>query len=235
MRRIFAGSSESAGDCFRQWARRPHTRTYRQHHWLSAPQEPPVLNQSGEANWGTTDEVGYVAFPVMTADDVLEIVGWLRASGVDVWLLGGWGVDALVGEQTRDHKDLDLIVRDDDVARASDVLNERGFRMERGAEGGVIFRDGRDRVVDLHSVRFDDRGNGHFENENRGSFEHPAGAFAATGNIAGQRVACLSAEAQVTNHAWGYTLDEDDFHDMRLLHDRLGTPLLPRFSDRSGA
>jgi uncharacterized protein YaaQ len=78
----------------------------------------------------------------MTADDVLEIVGLLRASDVDVWLLGGWGVDALVGEQTRDHKDLDLIVRDDDVARASDVLNERGFRMERGAEGASFFATG---------------------------------------------------------------------------------------------
>jgi lincosamide nucleotidyltransferase A/C/D/E len=171
----------------------------------------------------------------MTADDVLEIVGWLRASDVDVWLLGGWGVDALVGEQTRDHKDLDLIVRDDDVARASDVLNERGFRMERGAEGGVILRDGRDRVVDLHSVRFDDRGNGRFENENRGPFEHPAVAFAAGGNIAGRRMACLSAEAQMTNHTWGYTPGDTDFHDMRLLHDRLGTPLLPPFSHRSGA
>jgi lincosamide nucleotidyltransferase A/C/D/E len=38
----------------------------------------------------------------MTAADVVEILGWLGAASVDVWLLdGGWGVDALVGEQTR--------------------------------------------------------------------------------------------------------------------------------------
>jgi lincosamide nucleotidyltransferase A/C/D/E len=48
----------------------------------------------------------------MTAADVVEILGWLRAASADVWLDGGWGVDALVGEQTREHKDLDLIVRD---------------------------------------------------------------------------------------------------------------------------
>jgi hypothetical protein len=29
-----------------------------------------------------------------------------------IWLDGGWGVDALVGEQTREHEDLNLIVRD---------------------------------------------------------------------------------------------------------------------------
>ena len=46
----------------------------------------------------------------MTADDVVEIVAWLQAAQVDIWLDGGWGVDALVGEQTRAHKDLDVIV-----------------------------------------------------------------------------------------------------------------------------
>jgi lincosamide nucleotidyltransferase A/C/D/E len=49
---------------------------------------------------------------MVNAADVVEIVGWLRAAGVDAWLDGGWGVDALVGEETRDHKDLDLIVKD---------------------------------------------------------------------------------------------------------------------------
>ena len=168
----------------------------------------------------------------MTAEDLVEIIGWLRASDVDVWLLGGWGVDALVGEQTRDHKDLDLIVRNDDVSRVSDVLSDHGFLLSRGDEGGFLLTDERDRVVDLHTVRFDDRGNGHFEGENRGPFEHPTAAFAATGDIAGRRVACLSAEAQMTNHAWGYTPGDTDFHDMRLLYERLGTPLLPPFSDR---
>jgi lincosamide nucleotidyltransferase A/C/D/E len=170
----------------------------------------------------------------MTADDVLEIVAWLSAAGLDVWLTGGWGVDALIGEQTRDHKDLDVIVRDDDVSRMSDVLHGHGFRLSRGDEGGFLLTDERDRVVDLHTVRFDDLGNGHFEGENRGPFDHPAAAFAAAGNIAGHRVACLSAEAQMSNHGWGYTPGATDFQDMRLLHDRLGTPLLPPFSDRSG-
>jgi lincosamide nucleotidyltransferase A/C/D/E len=73
----------------------------------------------------------------MTAEDALEILGWLSAADVDVWLLGGWGVDALVGEQTRDHKDLDLMVRDEHVSRMSDVLNEHGFRRRiRSLVGG---------------------------------------------------------------------------------------------------
>ena len=165
----------------------------------------------------------------MTKADVVEVLEWLGESEIPVWLNGGWGVDALIGEQTRNHDDLDLIVRDEHVSRVSQALAEHGFRLSRGDEGGFLLTDDRDRVVDLHTVRFDDRGYGHFEGENRGPFEHPAAAFAATGNIAGRRVACLSAEAQMANHTWGYTPADTDFHDMRLLNARLGTALLPPY------
>jgi lincosamide nucleotidyltransferase A/C/D/E len=166
----------------------------------------------------------------MTAADVLEVLQWLGDGKVEVWLMGGWGVDALVGEQTREHEDLDLIVRDDEVSRMSDVLYPHGFLLSRGAQGGFNLRDERDRLVDVHPVRFDGRGNGHFESEDRGPFEHPAAGFAGVvGSIAGRRVACLSAEAQMANHAWGDTPDDTDFHDMGLLNARLGTSLLPPY------
>ena len=58
----------------------------------------------------------------MTAADAAGILGCLRAARVDVWLEGGWGVDALVGGQTRDHKDLDVIVKDSHETRMMEVL-----------------------------------------------------------------------------------------------------------------
>jgi lincosamide nucleotidyltransferase A/C/D/E len=166
----------------------------------------------------------------MTEADVVEVLDWLGEVEVPVWLEGGWGVDALIGQQTREHKDLDVIVEDDHVSRMFDVLHEHGFRPSPGVQGGVVLRDQSGRVVDVHRVRFDDRGNGHFESEDRGPFDHPAAAFAAAGSIAGRRVTCLSAEAQMTNHAWGYTPGDTDVHDMRLLTARLGTALLPPYT-----
>ena len=80
----------------------------------------------------------------MSEADVVEVLGWLGEREVAVWLGGGWGVEALVGEQTRDHKDLDLIVRDDHVSRMSGVLIEHGFRLSRGVQGGFVLRDERD-------------------------------------------------------------------------------------------
>jgi lincosamide nucleotidyltransferase A/C/D/E len=43
----------------------------------------------------------------MRAEDVLRVLGVLRGVGVDVWVGDGWGVDALVGRETRPHRDLD--------------------------------------------------------------------------------------------------------------------------------
>jgi len=38
--------------------------------------------------------------PEMTASDVIEIVQLLNRNHIDVRLDGGWGVDALLGEQS---------------------------------------------------------------------------------------------------------------------------------------
>jgi lincosamide nucleotidyltransferase A/C/D/E len=168
---------------------------------------------------------------MVTATDVAEILEWLRTAGVEVWLDGGWGVDALVGEQTREHDDLDLIVRDAHEARMREVLADRGFaQVQGGVPQSFVLADAEGREIDVHPVSFDDRGGGHLLSADGDPFGHPAEAFAAIGSILGHRVPCLSAGAQMSNHSWGYTPGDTDAHDMRLLHDRFGTPLLPPYS-----
>jgi lincosamide nucleotidyltransferase A/C/D/E len=39
----------------------------------------------------------------MRGADVIELYQALAAAGVDIWIDGGWAVDALVGRQTRRH------------------------------------------------------------------------------------------------------------------------------------
>jgi lincosamide nucleotidyltransferase A/C/D/E len=39
----------------------------------------------------------------------------LEEAKVTVWVDGGWGVDALLGEQTRPHKDLDIAIEEKDL------------------------------------------------------------------------------------------------------------------------
>jgi hypothetical protein len=49
-----------------------------------------------------------VASHVMTAESAVAILAVLDKFGVDGCVGGGWGADALLGEQTREHSDLDL-------------------------------------------------------------------------------------------------------------------------------
>lgn len=45
----------------------------------------------------------------MTGSDVVEVFNALKDAGVDVWLDGGWAVDALLGKQTRPTRKTDTI------------------------------------------------------------------------------------------------------------------------------
>ena len=65
---------------------------------------------------------------MMSAGDVSAVLERLAQAEISVWLDGGWGIDALVGEQTRAHDDLDLVVPRGDTNRAQEALRPLGYR-----------------------------------------------------------------------------------------------------------
>jgi lincosamide nucleotidyltransferase A/C/D/E len=136
-------------------------------------------------------------------------------------------VDALLGEQTRPHNDVDVIVSLDDVPALREVLATQGFRLTEGRPPWCfVLADEGGRMVDVHPVAFDDQGNGHYIMLNDQVWIYPAAGFAGTGTVDGQPVRCLTAELQVRCHT-GYQLREVDIHDMQALHHRFGVQLLP--------
>jgi aminoglycoside-2''-adenylyltransferase len=50
-------------------------------------------------------------------EDVIEVLETLDRRGIHVWIDGGWGVDALIGKQTREHLDLELAVDQRELSR----------------------------------------------------------------------------------------------------------------------
>ena len=58
----------------------------------------------------------------MTSIDVIDFYTTLENSGIEMWVDGGWGVDALLGEQTRPHKDLDITIQQKDVPKLRALL-----------------------------------------------------------------------------------------------------------------
>ncbi len=162
----------------------------------------------------------------MDADRVLRVVTALEDARVRVWLDGGWGVDALLGEQTRDHADLDLILDVVDVAQLQDALLTIGYRVKSGATAvNFILADERGHEVDLHPIEFDERGWGVFDLGDGRCWPFPPAAFSGKGYVGGHGVLCLSPDAQVQCHAQGYEPTESDLRDMQLLQERFGVVL----------
>jgi lincosamide nucleotidyltransferase A/C/D/E len=161
----------------------------------------------------------------MTAELVLEILATLRSHGVSASIDGGWGVDALVGRETRPHDDLDLVVALCDLDVIRSALRACGFAIaEDHLPVRFVMRDTKGSQLDFHTVTFDSQGGGVQPQPGGGSFRYPPEGF-VRGQIAGEWVPCISAEIQLLCHL-GYEPTPKDAHDVLLLcqHFNLAVP-----------
>lgn len=162
---------------------------------------------------------------MMRATDVLDVLDRLAAVDVVAWLDGGWGIDALVGEETRPHDDLDLVIAIEDARAVRAALAAAGFALVVDeSPTRFVLGDAADRRVDCHPVTFDADGGGVQRLQDGSDFRYPPEGFGAVGRVGGRAVRCLSAATQVLCHL-GYAPDADDRRDMRLLRDRCGVAL----------
>jgi len=152
----------------------------------------------------------------MKAEDIVELSTLLAQHGIEIWVDGGWGVDALLGRQTRAHADLDIAVKHSDLAELCRMLESRGYRhVSSGGswECNFVMADGQGRRVDIHSFELDTRG------ENAFGVEYRAEHLTGEGVVGGCRVKCIAPEWMVKFHS-GYPLDADDFHDVKALCEK---------------
>jgi len=152
----------------------------------------------------------------VTARDVADLVTLLEQSGLEVHVDGGWAVDALLGEQTRPHDDLDIAVPHAQVARLRALLTTRGFREQHSDDSwecNFVLADEAGRRIDVHSYTLDAAGH------NVSGVPYRSEHLTGRGVISGYPVRCIAPEWLVKFHT-GYELDHLDWHDVRLLCER---------------
>jgi lincosamide nucleotidyltransferase A/C/D/E len=159
------------------------------------------------------------------ADDVLTVVQALEQKGVPIWLAGGWGVDALLGRQTRAHHDVDVIVSSTggSLARSLELLDSIGFheRVEGALNGArlptpIRLRDRSGCVVDLIPTELATLP---FSLTREGTSTDCADGLFAVGTIDGWPVPCLSVGAQLALHQ-GFVLESYQRRDLDALCTR---------------
>jgi len=158
----------------------------------------------------------------MKSSDVIKIYRVLTANNIEVWLDGGWGVDALLNKQTREHGDVDIVIQQKNVWKLRNLLGDKGYKeikRDDSSDWNFVLGNGQF-LVDVHVVTFDEGENGIYGPKERGVF-YPAYSFKGTGKIEGIPVKCLTAEYQVESHT-GYEIDENDVSDVLALCEKFG-------------
>ena len=166
----------------------------------------------------------------MNAAEVLRVLDALDSAGVRAGVTGGWGIDALLRRQTREHGDVDLGVPSDSVDAAIDTLEQLGYAVAADERPARIVLESTAGNVDLHPIVLLPSGAGVQTGFDGQTFEYPPGSLEAEGEIGGRIVRCGTPDLQVTFHR-GYEPREHDRRDMAALAHAFGLTLEPPYSD----
>jgi lincosamide nucleotidyltransferase A/C/D/E len=156
----------------------------------------------------------------MPAEKVVELYRLLNNNGVEIWVDGGWGVDALLGEQTREHADLDIAIDHAHEAKMRELLEQHGYRVIRKndkTEWNYIIGDDQ-HEIDVHVFGFNEAG------ENTYGTKYAKDSLTGIGKINGQTVRCIEAKWMVQYHT-RYELAITDVHDVKALCAKFNIPL----------
>lgn len=166
---------------------------------------------------------------MLSAHDALALCQLLEQHGIRFWVMGGWGVDALLHRETRPHKDLDLLVALGDLLRLWQVLDAHDFTLHHvweencwvtGDDGegtrwptAFVAADAQGRELDVHVI--DVGPDGAIIQPYSKPWPFPD-AITGQGSIAGTAVTCVSLETQLAMHT-GYPLPDGHRRDLELL------------------
>jgi lincosamide nucleotidyltransferase A/C/D/E len=154
----------------------------------------------------------------MSSHDAVDLYVALENLGVKIWIDGGWSVDALLGIQTRPHRDLDIAIEYKHLSKLREHLESQGYKdveRDKDSKWNFVLGDDNGREVDVHAFTFDENG------RVLEGIEFPDGSLAGIGTIDGHAVRCISPEFLVKFHS-GYELKEKDFQDVAALCEKFG-------------
>lgn len=146
-------------------------------------------------------------------DELINVYNLIVSTKIRFWLDGGWGVDVLLGKQTRAHRDIDI---DFDSAYTCELLaaltnagytiasDEMPVRMElHHPEWGYL---------DIHPFIVANDGSAKQAKHEGGWYEFEPDYFGSA-IFEGERIPCISAKGQKVFHT-GYEHRDVDIHDL---------------------
>lgn len=156
----------------------------------------------------------------VTLDDLKNVLDLIENTGIRYWLDGGWGVDVLAGEQTREHRDVDINFDSRYNDKLLQILKESGYEVVTDQSPvRVELHHPQLGYIDIHPFVLNNDGTAKQADLEGGWYEFDADFF---GNAIfnGRNIPCISARGQKIFHT-GYELREVDKHDMKIIEKLL--------------
>ena len=160
----------------------------------------------------------------MNAAEVVRVLDALDAAGIKAGISGGWGIDALLRRQTRQHGDLDLGIAAEAIDDALGTLGPLGYVVTVDERPARLVLESSSGQVDLHPIVWDTSGAGVQTGLAGEVFHYAPGSLAAEGMIAGRPVRCATPDLQLRFHAH-YEPRDHDRRDMAELAREFGMDL----------
>lgn len=169
----------------------------------------------------------------MPAEYVCELYERLEEQGIPIWIDGGWAVDALLGEKTREHGDLDIALEHKYVLPMRDYLESRGYsevKRDDASQWNFVMEDESGHQVDFHSFVLDDSG------KLIDGIKYPEGSLTGTGKILNLEVRTIDPEHMVSFLApWVHKWPEKYLPAIAVLCKRYEIPLPPEYHTANSA
>lgn len=153
--------------------------------------------------------------------NVIELYNTLQQNNIPIWIDGGWGVDALLKKQTREHEDLDIVVEERNLRKLISLLKVQGYFeniTNDSSTWNFVVKNKYNLEIDIHVINFDKFQNGIYGPKENGVF-YPAQAFTGIGLLNNIMINCISVEYQLESHT-GYILREKDYKDVIALCEK---------------
>ena len=168
--------------------------------------------------------------PEMTEPDLCAFLDFAASLGVELWLDGGWAVDAWLGRQTRPHADVDIVIESKDLRTLVDALRERGYDdvpRDDTRAWNFVLGDAAGHQVDFHVIDVAEDGTGTY-GPPPPEFTFPADSLTAVAELCGRTVRAIPPHRLVEFHT-GYEPDDDDRADVLALCQRFEIAVPPQY------
>lgn len=150
----------------------------------------------------------------VTQENLFSVLNLLDMSEIRYWVDGGWGVDILVGAQTRAHRDVDIDFDASCTDKLLQLLKNNGYEVVTDwSPVRIELYHSQLGYIDIHPFVLNDDGTARQANLDGEWYEFEADFF-GTADFNGRIIPCISAKGQKVFHT-GYELREVDKHDIR--------------------